>query len=151
MRIRAARPGEREAHEDLQRRASIEGPLFRERLLAHPEAIDLPAEHIASGLVRVAERDARIVGFSVLLDRVDDACELDGLFVEPDQMRAGVGRALIDDAVRIARECGALRIEVDASPQALAFYGAVGFVTTGEARTRFGNAPRMTLDIAQPP
>jgi ribosomal protein S18 acetylase RimI-like enzyme len=53
-------------------------------------------------------------------------------------MRTGVGRELIDDAVRIARERGALRIEVDANPQALPFYEAVGFLTTGEARTRFG-------------
>src|SRR3954447_3404619 len=127
MAIRSARPDEREGLEDLQRRASTEGPLYRAQLLSQPEAIGLPAEQVASGLVRVAERDARIVGFSVLLERVVDACELDGLFVEPDQMRTGVGRELIDDAVRIARERGALRIEVDANPQALAFYEAVGF------------------------
>jgi N-acetylglutamate synthase-like GNAT family acetyltransferase len=84
MAIRSARPDEREGLEDLHRRASTEGPLYRAQLLAHPEAIDLPAEQIASGLVRVAERDARIVGFLVLPERVDDACELDGLFVEPD-------------------------------------------------------------------
>ena len=38
-----------------------------------------------------AEQDDVIVGFAVLLERCGDACELDGLFVEPERMRSGVG------------------------------------------------------------
>ena len=105
-------------------------------------------EQITAGLVRVAEQNGAVVGFAVLLERSEDACELDGLFVEPDRMRAGVGRRLVEDAARIARERGATRIDVVANPQAVAFYEAVGFAQTGEAQTRFGPAPRMSLSIA---
>jgi len=146
--IRLARASERDALEGLQRRSSMHEPMYRAQLAAHRDAIELPAEQIAAGLVRVAELDGAIVGFAVLLERSEDACELDGLFVEPERMRAGVGRRLVEDAKRIASERGARRIEVVANPEALAFYEAVGFMAAGEAQTRFGPAPRMSVPVA---
>jgi GNAT superfamily N-acetyltransferase len=145
--IRLAEVSEREALEGLQRRSSVHEPMYRAQLAAHPDAIELPAEQISAGLVRVAEQNGVIVGFAVLFERSGDACELDGLFVEPDRMRAGIGRQLVEDATRIARERGATRIDVVANPQAVAFYEAVGFKPAGEAQTRFGAAPRMTLAV----
>ena len=87
-------------------------------------------------------------GFAVLLERSGDVCELDGLFVEPERMRGGVGRRLVEDATVLARARGATRIDVVANPQAVAFYEAVGFVAAGEAQTRFGSAPRMSLSVS---
>jgi len=121
--------------------------VYREQLEAHPDAVDVPAALIRSGAVRVAEQDGAIVGFSALLDPGSGACELDALFVEPDWMGTGVGRRLIDDARRIAREHGATRIDVIANPQAVAFYDRLGFTTSGWAETRFGIAPRMSLRL----
>ena len=145
--IRPAQVSERDALEGLQRRSSLHGPMYRGQLAAHPDAIELRLEQITGGLVRVAEQNGAIVGFAVLLERCEDACELDGLFVEPDRMRAGVGRQLMEDATRIARKRGATRIDVVANPQAVAFYEAVGFIRVGEAQTRFGPAPRMSMSI----
>jgi N-acetylglutamate synthase-like GNAT family acetyltransferase len=122
--------------------------MYRAQLAAHPNAIELPVEQIAAGLVRVAEQNGAVVGFAVLLDRSGDACELDGLFVEPDRMRAGVGRELVEDAKRLARTQGATRIDVVANPQAVAFYKAVGFHPSSSVQTRFGPAPRMSLSIS---
>jgi GNAT superfamily N-acetyltransferase len=147
--IRPALQFEREALEDLQRRSSMHQPMYRAQLAAHPDAIELPAALITAGFVRVAELDGAVVGFAVVFERSGDACELDGLFVEPDRMRSGVGRRLVDDAARIARERGAARIDVVANPQAGAFYEAVGFVTVGEAQTRFASAPRMSLPVSK--
>jgi predicted N-acetyltransferase YhbS len=65
-------------------------------------------------------------------------------------MRAGIGRRLVHDAIQLARSRGATRIDVVANPQAVAFYEAVGFITAGDAQTRFGPAPRMSLSIAGP-
>jgi N-acetylglutamate synthase-like GNAT family acetyltransferase len=146
--VRAAEVSERDALEDLQRRSSMQHPMYRAQLAAHPDAIELPVEQITAGLVRVAEQNGVVVGFAVLLDRSGDACELDGLFVEPDRMRAGVGRELVEDAKRQARKQGATRIDVVANPEAVAFYEAVGFDPSGAAQTRFGPAPRMSLSIA---
>jgi len=122
-------------------------PMYRAQLAAHPDAIELPAEQLTAALVRVAERRGLIIGFSVLLERSGEACELDGLFVEPEWMRGGVGRRLVEDAKRIAHRRGATRIDVVANPQAVAFYEAVGFTKIGEAQTRFGPAPRMSVPV----
>ena len=67
---------------------------------------------------------------------------LDGLFVEPAQMRRGIGRALVEDAAARARSRGALVMDVTAGP-AQPFYERAGFTVTGHASTRFGTAVRM--------
>ena len=148
--LRPAVVSERAALEALQRRSSMHQPLYRAQLAAHPDAIELPEHQITAGRVRVAERAGALAGFAVLLERSGDACELDGLFVEPEQMRRGVGRRLVADAVRMARSEGATRVDVVANPQAADFYAAVGFTRTGEAQTRFGPAPRLSLVVTGP-
>ena len=111
--IRFARVAERDALECLQRRSSMHEPMYRAQLAAHPDAIELPAEQIAAGLVRVAEQARVLVGFSVLLQGCEDACELDGLFVEPDRMRAGIGRRLVEgrEVEDVARDTGFLEVK----------------------------------------
>jgi len=141
--IRPASERERTQLIDLQRRAALANPGDREALLAHPDAIDLPVEHIAMGAARVAEREGQIAGFSVVLPREDGDAELDGLFVEPHLWKSGVGRALVEDAVEQARENGAKALHVIGNPHAEGFYEAVGFVTYGRFETRFGPGLRM--------
>ena len=147
-RIRDARPGERRALEALQRRASLHNPGDRAALLAHPDAVELPQWQVDRGMVRVIEHAGEPAGFAVLLMPEHGACELDGLFVEPEQMGAGLGRALVADAIRLARERRAAAIEVIANPHAVGFYERVGFVAGEAVATRFGPAVRMRLDIA---
>jgi GNAT superfamily N-acetyltransferase len=72
--------------------------------------------------------------------------ELDGLFVEPEHMHHGIGRALIDDAVERASARGSRRLEVTAGP-AQGFYKRTGFDVIGETETRFGPAVRMRRDL----
>jgi len=123
----------------------------REALLAHPDAIELPLEQITDGRTVVAENAGTLLGFAVVLRRDDGDAELDGLFVEPTQWRHGIGRALVEQAERIAARDGAANLWVIANTRALDFYGACGFVTAGEAATRFRPAPRMrkALDAAR--
>lgn len=146
--IRDAHPDERELLEDLQRRASTHSSTYRDQLLQHPDAIELPASQINAGLVRVAERSGVPVGFHVLLRVVDGACELDGLFVEPELWRMGIGRLLIQDAVALARRLHATFIDVTANLDAITFYRRVGFSEGSEIATRFGPARRMHHRVA---
>jgi len=141
--LRPARADERKALEALQLRASIAHPDYREVLLANPEVIVLPDEQIAAGQVIVAEDDGSLRGFAVVLPRDDGQAELDGLFVEPDQWRGGVGRRMVEWAETYAASFGASRLCVIANPTALDFYRAVGFVQTGVAETQFDTAPVM--------
>jgi N-acetylglutamate synthase-like GNAT family acetyltransferase len=142
VRIRPARSDERKALIELQRRASLALGEHREQLEQHPGAIDLPAEQLALGQVQVAEDDGRLLGFSAVIAR-ENSAELDGLFVDPDCWRRGIGRALVDQATHQARRKG-LTLAVTASLGARKFYEKCGFTIEGEAQTRFGPALRMS-------
>ena len=133
---------------ELQRRASLVWEEYREDLLAHSEAIDIPLAQFRKRRVRIAHIAGERIGFSAVLPRGTDFCELDGLFVEPAFWRRGVGRALIEDARRIALRHVTRAMEVTANPRAKAFYLKLGFVACGVVQTQFGPATRLacTLD-----
>jgi GNAT superfamily N-acetyltransferase len=133
--------------EALQRRSSDVWEEYREQLAAHPDAIEVPQHFLEKGWVRVAvDAEDRPVGFSVVISARGPVHELDGLFVEPDQMNAGVGRALVEDAAARAKDQGAEALEVIAGP-AQGFYNRVGFNRIGAAQTRFGPAVRMRREL----
>jgi ribosomal protein S18 acetylase RimI-like enzyme len=147
--IRAARPDEASALEALQRRSSDVWEEYRAQLAANPDAIEPPHRAIADGRARVAvDAFGRRLGFSVVLPISGGRCELDDLFVEPDSMGLGVGRLLVDDVVTRAAAAGASHVEVIANPNAVGFYERLGFEITGQASTRFGAAPRMSLELS---
>jgi GNAT superfamily N-acetyltransferase len=142
LNIRLARPHEREALEALQRRASLALGEYNEQLEAEPDAIQLPLGQIERGEVLVADLGNRIAGFAaVIIDEFE--AELDGLFVEPDLWRRGIGAALVDVAVHEARRLG-LSMTVIANPSARVFYEKCGVSVEGETQTRFGPALRMS-------
>ena len=140
--IRLARPEERDGLEALQRRAALALADYREQLEAEPDAIDLPLDLIERGEVLVAQSDGETVGFAVIFIG-DVEAELDGLFVEPEHWRQGIGAALVDVATHEARKRG-LTLMVTANPTARDFYEKCGFALEGEAPTRFGLALRMS-------
>jgi GNAT superfamily N-acetyltransferase len=145
--FRLAVPAERSALEELQRRASLIWEEDRAALLENPDAIELPIEQITGGRTVVAESVGQVLGFAVVLQREDGDAELDGLFVEPTHWRHGVGRALVQQAERIAAADGAANLWVTANTRALGFYDSCGFVTVGEVATRFRPAPKMRKSI----
>jgi N-acetylglutamate synthase-like GNAT family acetyltransferase len=140
FRIRLARESEQKSLEALQWRASLGNPGDREALLANPDAIELPIEQIQNGQVFVAETGDAVLGFAAILLREDGSVELDGLFVEPDLWRRGVGRKLVDRCVEEARTLGARAIHVIGHPDAEGFYKNCGFELVGTTQTRFGPA-----------
>ena len=139
MIVRLARMDERDALENLQRRASLALEQYRDVLNANPDAIALPAAQVERGDVLVAETGGRLAGFAAL-----EGSELDGLFVEPDQWRHGIGTVLVEAAVHEGRRRGLSLITVVAEPSARTFYEKCGFRAEGEAQTRFGPAIRMS-------
>ncbi len=145
--VRLALPDERGALEALQWRASLMWEETREALLAHPDAIQLPAEQIAEGRVFVCERGGSVVGFAVVVPREDGDAELDGLFVEPVAWRSGAGTRLVAEAERLAVRWGASILHVIANKRALDFYRARDFHIVGQAQTRFGPAIAMEKEL----
>ena len=140
--IRDATSDDADAVDALYRRSSLHWETRREEILA-ADAFDAPADDIRAGRVRVAIDGNVIVGFTTLIPGDAATSELDALFVDPPAMGRGIGRLLVDDAVRRARDARVSRIKVIANENALEFYQRMGFVVAGTAGTRFGPAPVM--------
>lgn len=107
-------------------------------MLAHPDAIDLPAQQIADGYVYVAEKNGELAGFSAIVPRDDGDFDLDGMFVEPILWKQGIGRRLVDTAALRAAAEGATALHVIGNPRARGFYLSCAFELVGESQTRFG-------------
>ena len=151
FRIRLGLPADLPGLSDLYRRASLSNAGNVTALLAHPEVLVLADDGVSEGRTRVATSTTdHIVGFATTL-RQDQVLELEDLFVDPDWMRRGVGRLLVQDVVAAAQGELVQRVEVTANPHALAFYENAGFVRDREVLTRFGTGTRMHLDVAQRP
>ena len=148
--LRRAAAAEQRRLEALQMRASLMWEEDRPHLLANPGLIELPLEQLEGGRVFVADRRGAAVGFGVVLRRDDGEAELDGLFVEPDCWRQGIGSRLIEEAERLAYSDGATWLFVIANPRAVGFYSACGFGPLGEVKTLFGVALAMRKAISAP-
>lgn len=147
--IRTADVGDLPAIHELYVLSSLSNETDRVVLTAHPDALDFDGTAVVEGRTRVAadDDDGRVVGFATIAVQ-GAVAELEDLFVDPARMGQGIGRALVVDAVVLARQQGADRMEVTANPHAVGFYTRVGFVAAGEAQTRFGPAPRMHRSVA---
>ena len=131
------------------RRAVLTNEGDRDLLSEHPELKDIepPAE---DDVVLVAEVTGRLVGFATARALGDNAYTVTDLFVDPDHMRSGVGRALIDAVVAAATRSRRTWIEVEANRRAVAFYRRVGFVAVQEVQLEFGTALRMVMSVPVP-
>ncbi|HEY1930138.1 MAG TPA: GNAT family N-acetyltransferase [Caulobacteraceae bacterium] len=146
--VRPAAKDEQDALGALKLRSSLAWGDLVDELMALPEAAQLAAELLP--VCFVAEIDGRVAGFATLVQQDAAEAELEDLFVEPSEWRKGVGRRLVDEAVRRARALGAHSLLVVANRRAQPFYEACGFTVSGMVMTRFEPAPRMCLNLRGP-
>ena len=66
---------------------------------------------------------ARIVG----VVEIRDSFHISLLFVREDVQRSGIGRALVRQAITVAKAAGAVSMTVNSSPNAVAGYESFGF------------------------
>ena len=144
--IRVAVADDLDALREIFRAASWSNIGDRPLLIEHPEFLEWGAEGVRDGRTVLASIDGRVVGFATLLG-AGRCVELEDVFVHPDAMRHGVGRALLAELTTRARLAGAIELHVDANSHALAFYERVGFVAIGEVALEHGIATRMTVRL----
>jgi N-acetylglutamate synthase-like GNAT family acetyltransferase len=101
--------------------------------------------------VIVAELECRVRGVCSFSCRGEDA-ELEGLWIDPALTRRGLGRSLLNEAVRRATLCGAVRMHVVAEPRAEAFYLRLGAHRVGTVPSRPAGRvlPELLLTLARP-
>ena len=89
------------------------------------ELLTIRPESIASQEIHSATVDGQIVGFYGLL-RDGSKLRLEHLWVMPDAMGSGVGRALFTHGLERARALGFESLEIESDPNAEGFYERMG-------------------------
>jgi GNAT superfamily N-acetyltransferase len=95
------------------------------------ESLTITPEFISDNEVYGAVFEEEIGGFHALVERGREV-ELEHLWVSPEHIGAGIGRALFDHAVRRAAALGAKAMSIEADPNAEGFYRRMGARRVGE-------------------
>jgi len=96
------------------------------------EELTLTPRDLGDSHLQLAEDGEGIVGF-VQVEIDGDLADLSKLFIEPARLRTGTGRRLFDWATETARARGALRMTIEADPDAAPFYRRMGARDIGTA------------------
>ena len=88
---------------------------------------------LASSQVAVAARGGSLLGVAQVRMTAEGEADLAKLFVEPAELRRGVGQALFAWAREVARGLGAVRMTIEADPEAAPFYRRLGARDAGLA------------------
>jgi len=97
--------------------------------------LTVSADKLSDGSYIVAvDGDDCLLGVT-RIERLDEdgTFELDKLFIDPNAMGLGVGRALFDRSMEMAQAADAKRIEILSDPDAAPFYERMGAKRIGEA------------------
>lgn len=93
--------------------------------------LTIAPEFISEHEVFVAWVDQKIVGCCALVLSASLA-EIEHMWMQPEYMGTGIGRALFEHAKRRAEERGAEVLELSADPNAEGFYARMGATRIGE-------------------
>ena len=150
--IRRARPDEAETLTALAQAAKRHWNYPPEWIDSWKSDLTLTPEFIANNEVFVAIVDDSIAGCCALVES-ESLVELEHMWIYPEQMGQGVGRALFEHTARRAVELGFSELELSADPNAEPFYQRMGATRIGDVPAdMFGEArvlPRMRVALAE--
>jgi ribosomal protein S18 acetylase RimI-like enzyme len=131
MNIRPAQGHEAEALSALALKAKASWGYAADTIELWKQDLSISTDAITSRPTFVAAVGDEIVGFYSLLPS-NHSWKLDHLWVLPQFMDRGIGRALVAHALETAARGGACSMTVDADPNAESFYLACGADRCGE-------------------
>jgi GNAT superfamily N-acetyltransferase len=140
MEIRPAMESEAALLSELARRSKAHWGYAAEALERWRAELAVSADSIRDRPAFVAALPGMIVGFYTLQPS-ESAWELDNLWVLPDFMHRGIGRALLSHALETAARGGAREVTVDADPHAERFYLDCGAVRRGAVSAPISGEP----------
>jgi ribosomal protein S18 acetylase RimI-like enzyme len=142
MRFRQARPDEAESLTRVVMEAKAIWGYSAKQLEAWRPTLAVTAEQLRAQPAFVLEA-ASVVGF-YSLRVIDGKCELENLWVVPNEAGRGHGRELLTHATNVARSMGLSEILIDADPNAANFYVHCGATVTGDVPAPIEGQPRRT-------
>lgn len=125
LRIRRARAAEAPALTELSLRSKALWGYDAAFLARCRLAMQVKESNVEKEPHYVAEIGGEVAGFYGF-EPLPDGVGLDYMFVDPDHVGRGVGRALLEHAVALARELGHDSLTIVADPNAEGFYRRMG-------------------------
>ncbi len=128
VRLRPAAPSEAAYLSALALRSKAHWRYSEEFIQAFEVELTFQSDQIVDDKFKfvVAEVDSRIAGFHAVAKIAERQYELEALFVEPDFIGNGIGRALIQDARQYIEKSGGGSLVIQGDPNAERFYLAAG-------------------------
>jgi ribosomal protein S18 acetylase RimI-like enzyme len=105
------------------------------------DVLTIRPQFIAENVTFCARENDRIGGF-YLLTTESDGAHLDHLWILPDAMDRGIGRALFRHAIEQAKKLGHRAIRIEADPNAAGFYERMGAKRIGTNVSEIEGQPR---------
>jgi ribosomal protein S18 acetylase RimI-like enzyme len=99
-------------------------------------------EYLEEGESWVAEADNRPIAFYTLQERAGTAW-IENLWVSPEFIGKGVGKALFVHAAELSRQRGYKVLRLEADPNAIGFYERMGMHKIGERQSEVEGQPRI--------
>lgn len=151
--IRRARPAEAVALTEIASAAKRHWGYPEEWISRWRDSLAVTPAYIQEREVFVALEGGRPSGFYAVVAE-GEAVVLDHLWVAPDRIGRGLGRALFGHAVETARAHGAARLQIDSDPHAEGFYRRMGALRVGETPADMDGVrrvlPRMEFLLSPP-
>jgi len=104
--------------------------------------LTLTSDFVANNEVYVAIVDGMIAGCGALVVS-DSLAELEHMWIDPQQMGSGLGRALFEHVKERARQLGFNELELSADPNAEGFYERMGAKRIGDVQADVDGQPRV--------
>lgn len=105
------------------------------QLLAWQDDLTLDESHWEQHVLWAVMLDEDLAGFYSLAfaerQSMSSKVKMENLFIDPNLIGKGLGRALFEHAVARAKEWGSLELWLEADPHAEAFYAYLGMKKTG--------------------
>ena len=112
--------------------------------------LTISGEFITTHEVFAATINGAVIGCCALV-MADRVAEIEHMWIRPEQMGGGVGRALFEHARARAVELGASALELSADPYAEGFYARMGAKRIGEIPADMDGQsrvlPRMRIEL----
>ena len=150
--IRDAKPDEAEALSALALRSKAHWGYAEDFIAACVDELTLTRRDIEEQIVRVCDQGDRPAGYYHLVI-ADVIAEVEHLFVPPEAIGGGLGRALWADLMARAEAVDAREIRVTSDPHAEGFYRAMGCRSIGaepSASLPGRRLPRLALALRAP-
>ena len=153
MTIRPARADESELLSNLALRSKAHWGYSDEFMAACRDELTYSSEkiHAPQFSFHICLVDDSIVGFHAIETISLDVVELEALFVAPEHIGSGIGKALIEHAREYARRLGASSLVIQGDPNAEMFYLAAGATRSGSRESysiRGWQLPVFSIDLS---